>query len=92
MPSSPIFYFVALLRTDVSEERIVSVIRLEVIIKLRTTVLRFVLQLLVTANVFPSSLTLVTLMMEAIRSPEAPILTGAPWRHIPEDSVLLIYV
>jgi hypothetical protein len=45
-------------------------------------------QLLVTANVVPSSLFLFTLMMEAIHSPETSILTGATLRHIPEDGIL----
>jgi hypothetical protein len=49
---------VALLRTDVSEERIASNIRV-------TTV---------TANVVPSSSILVTLLMKAIRSSETTVL------------------
>jgi hypothetical protein len=47
------------------------------------------LQFLVTANVVPSSLILVTLMMVAIRSSETPVLTGGTLRHIPEDGILL---
>jgi hypothetical protein len=45
------------------------------------------LRLIVTANV-PSSLILVTLMMEAIRSSETSVLTRATWRHIPDDDLL----
>jgi hypothetical protein len=45
-----------------------------------------VLQLLVTANVVPSSLNLFTLMMEAIRSTETSVLTRATQRHIPEQA------
>jgi hypothetical protein len=50
--------------------------------------LHSVLLLLVTANVFPSSSVLVTLMMDAIRSSETFILVGATWRNIPEDALL----
>jgi hypothetical protein len=44
-------------------------------------------QLLVTANVVPSSLTLFTLMMEAIRASETTVLTRATKQHIPEDGI-----
>jgi hypothetical protein len=50
--------------------------------------LRSVLRLLVTANVVPSSMILVILMMEAIRSSETSVLTRATWRNISEDGVL----
>jgi hypothetical protein len=43
-----------------------------------------VFQFLVTANVIPSSLILVTLMMEAICSSETLALTRAMWQNIPE--------
>jgi hypothetical protein len=44
--------------------------------------------LLVTANVVPSALILVTLMVEVIRSFETPILIRATLLNIPEDGIL----
>jgi hypothetical protein len=43
--------------------------------------------LLVTANIVPSSLILVTLMVEALRSSETSIPTRATWCHIPEGGI-----
>jgi hypothetical protein len=54
---------VAVVRADVSIERIGSIIRVERISELKQ-------RLLVIANVVPSSLILSTVMMEAIHSPE----------------------
>jgi hypothetical protein len=50
-----------------------------------------VLQLLVTADVVPTSPILLTLMMEAIRSFETSVLTRATWRNIPEDGILHVH-
>jgi hypothetical protein len=71
MASSGMLLRVALLRTDVSEERSASFIRVTRIGVLGTTLalmvfLRSVRQLLVTANVVPSSPILVNLMKEAL--------------------------
>jgi hypothetical protein len=51
-----------------------------------------VLQLLVTPNILPSSLILITLMMEAIRSSETLVLTRATWYNIPENGILELLI
>jgi hypothetical protein len=74
---------VALVGTDVSEERIDSIIMVKTIGELGTMsavtsnilFLRSVLQLLVTANVVPNSPIIVSLMTEATSSSDTSILT-----------------
>jgi hypothetical protein len=80
MPSSGMLHRAALLRTDVSEERSASIIRVTIIGELgtlavtsnRRTPMRMFLhslrRLLVTANVVPIPPIIVTLMMKALSS------------------------
>jgi hypothetical protein len=82
---------VALVRIGVSEECIGSIIRKTRMGELgrsAVTILRSVLQLLVTANVVPSSQILVTLMMEKICFFETSVLTRATRHNISEDGIL----
>jgi hypothetical protein len=92
MASSGMLRYVALVRTDVSEELSASFIRVTRIGEVGTTLAvtsnrRTVCRLQVTANV-PSSPILVTLMMEALGSCETLVLIRATWRNIPEDAIL----
>jgi hypothetical protein len=92
---------VVLVRIDVSEERIASVIKVTRIVELITlavtsnssTLCDFfsVLWLLITSNV-PSSPIPVTQMMERIRSSETLVLKRATRRHIPEYGIVYCYI
>jgi hypothetical protein len=82
MPSSGMLHRVALVRTDVSNELSVSIIRVTRIGELGTT-------LLVTANFVLSSPILATLIMEALSSSEMSVFTRATRRNIPKDDILL---
>jgi hypothetical protein len=91
MWSSGMLSRLALVRTDVSEELSASIIRVTRICELGTTLavfLRSVRRLLVTANVVPSSPILVTLMMEALSSPETSVVTKATRRNVSKDDIL----
>jgi hypothetical protein len=81
---------VALLRTDVPDERIASVIRVTRVDVLgsKLSILRSMLRLLVTADIFTSSLILVTVMQEAKRSSEMSVFTRTTQCHIQEDDIL----
>jgi hypothetical protein len=73
---------VALVRTDVSEEFIASIIR---VTRIRALIfLRSVRRLLVTANV-PTSPILVALMIEATRTYETSFLHRATRRNFTDD-------
>jgi hypothetical protein len=78
--SSGMLRHVVLVRTDVSEELSVSIIRVTRIGELGVD----------TANVIPSSKILVTLITEALSFSGTSVLTTPTRRKIPEDGILLI--
>jgi hypothetical protein len=86
MPSSGMLRRAIVVRTDVSDELITFIIRVTRTVELGTTLA--VTSKRSTVNVFPSSLILVSLMMEAIRSYVTSVLTRSTRRHIPEDGIL----
>jgi hypothetical protein len=77
----------ALVRTDISEERIASIIRVTGIGEAGTLFLVSTFRLLVAANVVLVSSILVTLLIEAIRSSETSVLIRAIKRNITEYGI-----
>jgi hypothetical protein len=91
IPPTGMWCHVALIGTAVLKEYIASIIRVASISELGTMLAVFLcstLQLLVTANIVPSSPILVTLMIEVIRSSETLVLTRGTQCHIPKDGIL----
>jgi hypothetical protein len=96
VPSSGMLRCVALVRTDVSEERIASIIRFTTMGELVTTLvltnnrlfvfLRRFRRFLVTANVLNSPIH-VTMTIEALSSSETSVPTRTTRCNIPEDSI-----
>jgi hypothetical protein len=76
-------------RTDVSEERIASIIGVTRISELGTlaVISNRAFRLLVIAIVVPSAPIFVTLIMEAIISSETSVLTRATRHHFQEDII-----
>jgi hypothetical protein len=88
---------VAVVGTDVSEQRSASFIRVTRMGELgttlavtsnRSTLRRNVLPLLVTASVVPSSPILVTMIKEALISSETSVLARATLLNVLEDTIL----
>jgi hypothetical protein len=93
MASSGMLLCVALVRTDVSDKRSASFIRVTIIYELETALaltsnLRTLRRNIVAASVVPSSPILVTPMKEALSSSETSDITRATRRNIPEDPIL----
>jgi hypothetical protein len=92
MPPSGMLIHVALLRSDVSEELIASFVRVKRMSELGTTltVTSSEHRLLVTVKVVPISPSLVTLMMETVRSSETSVHTRATQHNIPEVEFFIV--
>jgi hypothetical protein len=92
MPSSGMLFLAALVRTDVSERNISSIIRVTRISQLGTTLAvtskrKTLFRLLVNNNDVPSWLILVTLMMYVTLFYKTSFLTRATLCHIPVDGI-----
>jgi 3'-phosphoadenosine 5'-phosphosulfate sulfotransferase (PAPS reductase)/FAD synthetase len=78
----------ALAKTDILEEHIASIIRAKRMNEIILVFLCNVPQLLVPANIVPSPLILLNILMEAIYSFETYVITIVTLLHIPEDDIL----
>jgi hypothetical protein len=76
---------VALARTDVSEQRSGSIIRVKRLGRLTNNI---GITLVLIADVVPSSVIVFAPMMEEISSSETSTLSRVTRRHIPEDDIL----
>jgi hypothetical protein len=88
MQSSGMLRCAPLVRTDVSEESIASIIKVTRICELDAALTAQHTSVVDTVNIDHSSPILVTLMMEAIRSSETSVLTTATRSNIPEDGAV----
>jgi hypothetical protein len=93
MPASGMLRSLGLVRTDILEEHIDSIVRVTGIGDLGKTLTvtsnrgRSVLRVLVTVNFLHSSPIFVTLLMEAIHSSENSVLVRSTQRSIPENCI-----
>jgi hypothetical protein len=65
-----------------------GMLRLKALVTSDIVFLRSVIRLIVTANVFPSSQILITLMMEAMRFSETSVVRRTTLRNIPANDIL----
>jgi hypothetical protein len=87
MPSAGMLRRVALVRTEFSEERCASIIRVRRIGEIGTTLAATSNRRTLRRNTM-SPCHFVTLKIETLRSSETSVLTRATRRNIPEDGIL----
>jgi hypothetical protein len=81
-------YVVRLARSNITEDCIIHSHRRRNLKSYMLELIRSVFQLLVTAQVFPRSLILSNLMIEAVRSSETSALTIALRRHVHKYDII----